>query len=32
MLKSKVKMLELKENSINKDVFNKDLWSGYRGM
>lgn len=32
ILKSKVKMLELKENSINNDVFNKDLWSSYRGM
>lgn len=29
ILKSKVKMLELKENST-KDVFNKDLWSSYR--
>ncbi|VVC39985.1 Ribosome biogenesis protein Nop53/GLTSCR2 [Cinara cedri] len=30
ILKSKVKMLQLKENSTNNDVFNKDLWSGYR--
>lgn len=32
ILKSKVKMLQLKENSTNNDVFNKDLWSDYRGM
>lgn len=32
ILKSKVKTLQLKENSTKDDVFNKDLWSGYRGM
>lgn len=31
ILKAKVKTLELKENS-NKDLFDKDLWTGYRGM
>lgn len=31
ILKSKVKMLQLKETPV-KDVFDKDLWSGYRGM
>lgn len=29
ILKSKVKMLQLKENTT--DIFNKDLWSSYRG-
>jgi len=32
ILKSKVKMLQLKENSTNNDVFTKDLWSDYRGI
>lgn len=32
VLKSKVKMLQLKENSTNNNLFNKDLWTGYRGM
>lgn len=31
MLKEKVKALELKENST-KDLFDKDLWTSYRGM
>jgi len=31
MLKAKVKTLQLKENS-NKDLFDKDLWTSYRGM
>jgi len=31
ILKSKVKTLQLKENS-SKDVFDKDLWTSYRGM
>lgn len=30
ILKSKVKMLQLKETK--DDIFNKDLWSGYRGI
>lgn len=32
ILKSKVKILELKEKPIKDDIFNKDLWSTYRGM
>lgn len=32
ILKSKVKTLQLKDTSKNDDIFNKDLWSGYRGM
>lgn len=31
MLKAKVKTLQLKENST-KDLFDKDLWTSYRGM
>jgi len=31
ILKSKVKTLQLKENS-SKDLFDKDLWTSYRGM
>jgi len=30
VLKSKVKMLELKENPTKNDIFNKDLWTSYR--
>lgn len=30
ILKSKVKMLQLKETK--DDIFNKDLWSSYRGI
>lgn len=25
-------MLELKEKPMKDDIFNKDLWSAYRGM
>lgn len=31
ILKSKVKSLQLKEN-LSKDLFDKDLWTSYRGM
>jgi len=31
ILKSKVKTLQLNENAT-KDIFDKDLWTSYRGM
>jgi len=31
ILKAKVKTLQLKENT-SKDLFDKDLWTSYRGM
>lgn len=32
IIKSKIKKLELNEKPIHDDIFNKDLWTGYRGM